>query len=158
MIQRIQSVYLLLAALAGIMTFFLPFAHFLEGDIKLAEYAVFGLFNVQSDVFESNGPFGFPAWIFSTLQVAIPIVAILLFKNRPLQMKIVRLAFLVNLAFVVYLFFAVDGLIEDMFSAETEVLYHVGFYMPVVGIAFLFLAIRGIKKDEALVKSLDRLR
>tara|TARA_B100000886_G_scaffold335217_1_gene291949 strand:+ start:57 stop:218 length:162 start_codon:yes stop_codon:yes gene_type:complete len=36
--------------------------------------------------------------------------------------------------------------------------YHVGFYMLISSIPFLFLANRGIKKDEDLVKSLDRLR
>jgi len=63
-----------------------------------------------------------------------------------------------NLSFIVYLFFAVDMVHEKLYDDEVAILYHVGFYLPVVALAFLFLAIRGIKKDEALVKSLDRIR
>lgn len=158
MIQRIQTVYLLLAAISGVLTFFLPFAHFLQDGMKLSEYAVFGFFNVQSDIFESNGPFGFPAWIFSVLAVVFPAVAVFLYKNRPLQLRMARMGFLMNLGFIVYLFFAIDTLFEQNYGPDQEVLYHVGFYLPVVAIAFLFLAVRGIKKDEALVKSLDRIR
>jgi len=158
MIQRVQSIYLLLAAIAGTLTFFLPFAHFIEEGVKLSEYAVFGFFNVQSDLVESNGPFGFPAWIFSVIIVLVPVIAIFLYKNRPLQLRITRLGFLLNLGYIVYLFFAVDTLYANNYGTDVEVLYHAGFYMPVVAIAFLFLAVRGIKKDEALVKSLDRIR
>jgi len=39
-----------------------------------------------------------------------------------------------------------------------KAVYWIGFYLPVAAIAFQFLAMRGIKKDEALVKSVDRLR
>jgi hypothetical protein len=158
MIQRIQSIYLLLAATAALLTFFLPFAHFLSDGVKLSEYALFGFFNVQSDVTESAGPYGFPAWIFSLLVVVIPLIALFLYKNRPLQLRIARLGFLLNLGFLVYLFFAVDSIYRENYGEEVEVLYHAGFYMPVIAIAFLFLAVRGIKKDEALVKSLDRIR
>ena len=41
---------------------------------------------------------------------------------------------------------------------EAHVSYGIGAYLPVVAIAFLLLAFRGIKKDEDLVKSIDRLR
>jgi hypothetical protein len=158
MIQRIQTVYLFLAAIAGLLTFFLPFTHFTAEDVKLAEYAMFGLFNVQSDVLETSGTFTFPAWVLGSLSVLLPAIGIALYKNRPLQMKIVRLAYLVDLAYVVYLFFAVDRLYTEYFDSTSSVLYHVGFYLPVAAFAFCFLAIRGIKKDEALVKSLDRIR
>ena len=158
MIQRVQSIYLLLAATAALLTFFLPFAHFIQDGTKLSEYAVFGFFNVQSDVVESNGPYGFPAWILSAVTVLVPAVAIFLYKNRPTQLKVARLGFLLNLGFLVYLFFAVDNIYRSNYGEEVELLYHAGFYMPVIAITFLFLAVRGIKKDEALVKSLDRIR
>jgi len=158
MIQRSQTIYLFLAAVAGLLTFFLSFAHFVDNGVKLSEYAVFGVFNVQSDLMEMAGPFLFPAWVFSILASIIPVGAILLFKNRPLQLKITRLALLTNLSFIVYLFFAIDAIHTELYGVAVGILYHAGFYMPVIAIPFLFLAIRGIKKDEALVKSLDRIR
>ncbi|MFT4771476.1 MAG: hypothetical protein ACI9CP_000921 [Cryomorphaceae bacterium] len=158
MIQRAQSIYLFLAAITGLLTFFLPFAHYLEGDVKLAEYAVFGVFNVQSDLVEMTGPFLFPTWFISLFITMLPAVALFLYKKRPVQLRITRLGFLVNLSFIVYLFFAIDSVHTKLYGDEVDILYHAGFYMPVVALTFLFLSIRGIKKDEALIKSLDRIR
>lgn len=158
MIQRAQTIYLFLAALAGLLTFFLPFAHYLQADVKLAEYAVFGVFNVQSDLVEMTGPFLFPTWVMSLFVTMFPAIAIFLYRKRPVQLRVTRLSFLMNLSFIVYLFFAVDTVHAELYGDEVAILYHVGFYLPVVALAFLFLAIRGIKKDEALVKSLDRIR
>jgi hypothetical protein len=158
MIQRIQTVYLFLAAICGALTFFFTYAHFLEGDIKVAEYAMFGVFNVQSDTFEMAGPYAFPAWVFGALSTLLPFVAIFLYKKRPVQYRIARLAFLSNLAYAVYLFFAIDAIAESLYAGDITVLHHIGFYLPVAALPLCFLAVRGIKKDEALVKSLDRIR
>jgi uncharacterized membrane protein len=158
MIQRVQSIYLGLAIVCGILTFFLPFAHFYSGDVKLAEYVFTGVLNVQSETFESSGPFSFPAFVFCALLVLIPSVSLAMYKKRPIQMRLVRLGFLVSLGFVVYLLFAADKINATLFEGGAEVLYHAGFYMPVASLVFYFLALRGIKKDEALVKSLDRIR
>jgi len=158
MIQRVQTIYLGFAILCGILTFFLPFTHFYSGDVKLAEYVFTGVLNVQSETFESSGPFSFPAFVFCALIVLIPSISIAMYKKRPVQMRLVRLGFLVSLGFVVYLLFAADKINETLFEGSAEVLYHAGFYMPVASLVFYFLALRGIKKDEALVKSLDRIR
>jgi len=158
MIQRVQSIYFLLAAIAGLMTFFLSYAHFYADAAKVAEYAMFGVFNVQSETLEMTGPYAFPVWIFGALSVILPSFTIFLYKNRPFQMRIARLATLINLGYVVYLFFAIDSINEQLFDASLRVLHHAGFYMPVIAIVFCFLGVRGIKKDEALVKSLDRIR
>ncbi|MCA1764172.1 MAG: DUF4293 domain-containing protein [Cryomorphaceae bacterium] len=158
MIQRVQTIYLFLALLAGLATFFLPFAHYLSGDVKIGEFAMFGVFNVQSDMLEMTNPYPFPTYIFGILISIIPLIAILLFKKRPVQMKVTRLGFLVNLGFVVFLFFAIDKINESVFDSTAEVLHHSGFYLPIAAMVFLFLAVRGIKKDEALVRSLDRIR
>lgn len=158
MIQRIQSVYILLALVAGALTFFLPFAHFYAGEVQIAEYAMFGAFNVQSDTFEMANPFPFPMWIMATLTILMTIFALVSYKKRTVQMKLVRLGFLMNLSFIVYLFFAIDKVNAELYEGSMDILYHTGFYMPVIAVVFLFLAQRGIKSDEALVKSLDRLR
>lgn len=158
MIQRVQTIYLILAFLAGVATFFLPFAHYLSGDVKMGEFAMFGVFNVQSDTLEMTNPYPFPTYVFGILISIIPLIAVFLYKKRPAQMKITRFGFLVNLGFVVYLFFAIDKVNEVAFDSTAEVLHHTGFYLPIAAMVFLFLAVRGIKKDEALVRSLDRIR
>lgn len=158
MIQRVQTIYLLLAAIVGALTFFLPFAHFYAGGEKIAEYAMFGVFNVQSDVLEMTGPYVFPEWIFGAFAVGIPLIALFMYRNRQVQMRICRLAYLINIGYVVYLVFAVNAIIDTLFDEGVKTMYHAGFYMPVAAIAFCFLANRGIKKDEELVRSIDRIR
>src|SRR5690606_13120550 len=148
MIQRVQSIYLVLATLAGAMTFFLPFAHFYANGAKVSEFAMFGVFNVQSEVVEMTSPFGFPAWILGAFAVLIPLISLFLYKNRPLQMRIVRLAYLINLGYVVYLFLAIDAINASLYEEALDILHHAGFYMPVIAIVFCFLAVRGIKADE----------
>ena len=127
MIQRVQTIYLILATLAGAMTFFLPFAHFYANDSKVTEYVMFGVFNVQSEVMEMTSPFGFPAWVLGALSVLIPLISIFLYKNRPLQMRIVRLAFLVNLGYIVYLFLAIDAINARLYEDGLDILHHSGF-------------------------------
>ncbi len=158
MIQRLQTVYLLLAAICGVLTFLFPYAHFLQGDLKVAEYAAFGVFNVQSDISEMASPYAFPAWVFAVLSSLLPLIAIFLFKKRPVQYRITRLAFLTNLVYAVYLFFAAEAAAEALFDGQVTIFYHIGFYLPVAALPLCFLAVRGIKKDEDLVKSLDRIR
>lgn len=158
MIQRVQSIYLLLASIMGVLTFFLPFAHFYAGSDKVAEYAMFGVFNVQSEMVEMSSPYPFPEWIFGVLAVLIPLIALFMYKNRTAQLKICRLAYLINLGFIVFLFFAVDSVTDSLFDESIKPMYHAGFYLPVAAIAFCFLANRGIKKDEELIKSIDRIR
>ena len=51
------------------------------------------------------------------------------------------------------------SILDDQKSVEVlNQVYHVGFYLLISSIPFLFLANRGVKKDDDLVKSLDRLR
>lgn len=158
MIQRIQTVYLLLAVLCAAATFVFPYAHFYSGEAKISEYVMFGLINVQSETMEMAGPYLFPIWVLGALAVLAPAIAMFLYKKRPLQYKIARLSYIVNLAYVVYLFFAIDAINTDFYESGMRVLHHIGFYLPIAAFVFCFLAVRGIKKDEDLVKSLDRIR
>jgi len=158
MIQRVQSIYLLLAALCGLITFFLPYAHFNADSLKLGEYAMFGVWNVQSDVFELAAPLGFPEWVFGILSVLIPTGALLLFKRRPRQLILVRFGLLTGMAYVCFIFFGAEAAQTKVFPDGSKILYHFGFYLPVISLPFYFLAVRGIRKDEALVRSLDRIR
>lgn len=158
MIQRVQTIYLFLATLCALLTFFFPYAHFYQGDVKVAEYAMFGVFQLQSDVIEMAGPYSFPVWALALLCTLIPAVAIMLYKRRPIQYRVVRLGFLAFLAYAVYLFFAIDSIAGTVFEDQPRILHHIGFYLPVAALPLCFLAVRGIKKDEALVKSLDRIR
>jgi hypothetical protein len=85
------------------------------------------------------------------------ISTILLFKNRPLQIRLCTFNMLTNIVLVMVIFFFYDTKITAMTRIEPDYNF-TGMALPLVSILFLILANMAIKKDEALVKSADRLR
>lgn len=111
----------------------------------------------------------FTAGVIGLALLLIYIVYMIMkFKNLRLQLKMGRTLFLALLVLFVGLFFGadqgVDVLSEQLKSAygsepvEFQVNYSVGLFMPAAAAAFVWLANLGIKRDEKLLKSLDRLR
>ncbi|AWX43550.1 hypothetical protein HME9304_00539 [Flagellimonas maritima] len=136
MIQRIQTLYLVIVGLvAGI----LPFLFNLWIDGKGIE------FFAQNEL-----------WISIAFYVSavLAVISILMYKNRQNQFVVNRLNMILNLfllGFFVYRSLSLSG--EAMVSEKG-----IGMLIPVFSIVFLVLANRAIKKDEDLVKSVDRLR
>lgn len=81
-------------------------------------------------------------------------MAIVLFKNRKLQFVLNRLNIIFNLTLLgvfVYRLLTLSG--EAQVSEKG-----IGMFLPIISIVFLVMANKAIKKDEDLVKSVDRLR
>ncbi len=147
MIQRIQSLYLLIAAIAVGGTAFLPFAttsQTIEGSSLFADQA----FNVfDNPVLYLAGGVG--ALLF--------LVAIFLFNNRKLQKRLSTLSVIVifiTLGFAGFLFYTDQSNWNEQANVDAKL----GIALPVVGIILALLANRAISKDEKLVRSADRLR
>lgn len=136
MIQRIQTLYLILVALcAGIMPFMVSLWKSSE-DIS---------------VFAKDNLLVLAAFM---LIAVLSIMSIFLFKKRQNQFVLNRLNMILNLfllGFFVYRSLNLSG------GAEVSE-KGIGMLIPVFSIVFLVLANRAIKKDEDLVKSVDRLR
>ena len=136
MIQRIQTIYLLLAAIvSGGLIFAVSLWSDLDGSPVMA-------------LDEMNY---FIAFIASTV---LSMVAIFLFKNRKLQTVISRLNILLNL--ILLGVFVYRSLTMSGGTAVPE--KGIGMFLPIISIAFLVLANRAIRRDEQLVKSADRFR
>jgi len=149
MLQRLQTVYLLISAVCiGLMMKF-PFAKF--GD--KATFDAFGVTNSSS--VSLSQLFEFPSYYLVAGLFALSVILIFLFKNRKVQIAICRLNYVLILGLIVLLYLNIDKLKEG-FGFEPS--YEVSMYLPMVALAFNFLANRAIKKDEDLVRSLDRLR
>ena len=139
MIQRIQTVWLFLAALFAALTFKFPFY---SGNVINKE-------NVQQFeklVASSN----FLVLIFTAGLVAGTVIMIFLYKNRKQQMWLVGAAAGLSIINIVLYFTELKKFVSGNMSLTAVF----ALTIPV----FLFLAINGIWKDEKLVKSLDRLR
>lgn len=151
MIQRIQTIYLLAVTVLTALMFYFPFVLALEEDV-LCEFSFSGLKVVNGEFISPVYPlFGI---ILTALLVAF--VSIFFYKKRMLQIRMN--IFNLILFFFVYL---VGGVYFFIFKNEfmlSEISVEFAAILPAINIILTYLAIRSIGADEALVKSLDRLR
>jgi hypothetical protein len=141
MIQRIQSLFLFLVLALCLALFYLPLY-----SVHTAGSAA------DTDVFiQSNKIY----LLFTSIIGLFSLAAILLFKNRVLQIRLCNLNMLVICIFVGTVFYFSDHSVQ---SPGSVIHYQSGCYVPLVQLLFSFLAMRAIRKDEELVRSADRLR
>jgi len=130
MIQRIQTVYLFFAFCLTAILAFIPFSAL----NSFTEGFFMGL---------------------NAITAVGAIVTIFFYKNRKMQL---RLCYAMLACFVaIYLFYFIFN-IKNFSFAELFGRVRFTFVFPFISIILVYLAIRGIKKDEKLVRSLDRLR
>lgn len=153
MIQRIQTVYLALALLSLVLMFAFKISVF-SNETNEWFFSIYGLQPANS---AADGVIWFPPFILNVVLIILLLVIITMFKNRKMQLMLGRLSYLLILGYFVLLYFWTDGL-ADVLTTDGKAAYSVGIYFPMAALAFVFLANRAIKKDEELVKSLDRLR
>ncbi|MDR1455381.1 MAG: DUF4293 domain-containing protein [Tannerella sp.] len=152
MIQRIQTVYLLLIVAAMTAVLFLPLATVQAGGISYT-YDVLGMHT--STV---SPELTYPAWALGALSVAVvllALVAIFLYRNR---MRQIRLC--IFNAILLIGFYALFAFFLWNISAQSGFHFSVRFALslPLVCLILNYLAIRNIGADEVLVRSLNRLR
>lgn len=141
MIQRIQTLWLLLAAVASGLLFKFPVYSGTLSD------------NTKIDLFLSQN---YLMLIVTAVLVIMALVALAMFKNRGNQKLLIWLSVLLNLVFVGLLWMEVDKFTTQ--HAFTRNAYQLWAALPVVSIVLLIMAYSGIRKDEKLIKSADRLR
>jgi hypothetical protein len=141
MIQRRQTLWLLLAANVAFATLRFPF--YGGKRINALPNSPNEYFTAQSNVL---------LLILTAGVGLLALISIFLYKNRKLQLRLTIVSLLVSLLNLVLLFLETRKFIPDQSSYNVTALLAVG--VPI----FMFLAVQGIRKDEKLVKSLDRLR
>ena len=145
MIQRIQTLYLIISiiALAGLL--FLPFgisttlAHPMVAD---------GKYSVTDHVV---------LIVLLSLPVLLALLAVFVFKNRPLQVKLTYGLIIISLILPLAAFYLSTSIVNEA-NSGSAVTWQAGIFLPVISVIAGILAVRSIKKDERLVKSMDRLR
>ncbi len=162
MIQRIQTLFLILAVLSSAAIFFLPLAHFSASTFS------FDLFITGVKTVEGTSPIDENMLLHMGILVVLillSIIAISLYKNRPLQMKLCRFGMMLNIVFIVLIFMFSDVIKKKIMEASMTsfmdgviVQFGPGSIMPLITLIFLLLANRFINKDERLIRAADRLR
>ena len=144
MLQRIQTIYLIIATLlSGVVAFFMPFWNGSNGALLML-----------MDLTQDENPFAKVVPFLFMLSGLLSLIAIFLYKNRIRQINSNRLNIVINfllLGIIVYRLLSLPGEIDVSKKG-------IGVFIPLLVIVFLALAKKAILKDENLVKSVDRLR
>ncbi len=143
MIQRIQSLYLILIA---VFSCGLIFVFPLWKDNQAAFYAF--------QAFKSNQTFLMTIAFAFLLAALLAIISLFTFKKRKNQFVLNRLNLIINLYLLGVLLYYLQNLSGETLVSEKGI----GAFIPILNIVLLVFANKAIQKDEALVKSVDRLR
>lgn len=159
-IQRIQSLFLLCTAIINGLLFIMPVAIISMPDNLLCEY-------YTTKVVQAGSPPVFITWnwysmILTTLITILAFVTIFAHKRktktvRPtlfLQLRLCIVNIILQLGLMILVWLQLRGSLgEDAtWNANLSAVF------PFVGMIFTWLALRGIIKDIALLKSFDRIR
>lgn len=149
MIQRIQTVYLLLVTGLLIASMCLPVGYFIGADALLQAFKPLGV--------EFGGVFNSTWGMFGILLLSsiIALATTFLFKNRMLQ---IRMSIFNSVLLVGYYLTFIAFLI--VLKGDLNATYQLAWSLclPLVAIIVNVLAIRAIGRDEVMVKAADRLR
>lgn len=162
MIQRRQTIFMLLTAILSALLFFMPLASF-DADGNVMKFTIFGIQN-PIDTLTLSKSYTWPLIVLTILMTIVPIFTIFKYKKRELQVKLCHLNMLLNIVFIGIVFLYYDNDIKEVIAAvevdayNLDVAYFFGMAFPLANLILETLAIRGIKKDIALLKSIDRLR
>jgi hypothetical protein len=139
MLQRIQSVWLLMATMFDAVTFRFPFY---SGDWLRDAF--------PNKLIDLDARTTIWLTIFTVLSGLLAFVTIFLFHNRKLQLRLCYLGIFLTMVLLTMYF------VEIGHFANGNVALWVIFYFAIL--ACFIMAARGIWRDEKLVKSMDRLR
>ena len=156
MIQRIQTLYLLLATALMSLTLFMPLATIWCGT----EEVVVKAFSADVASFSFNVPLPLYLGILLSLATLLPFITIFLFKKRMAQIRLCVSEIVLLVGSVAFIALYCYRLCDILADTMKDLNFTLGFaaLMPLVAIIFVVLTMRGVARDEALVRSLDRIR
>lgn len=151
MIQRIQSLYLLFVLLLNAFALWMPWATY-----HLTNEA----FMLSGADLTYDGVSSTPLTIALMLSMALTLLCIFLFKRRPQQMKMINITMIQQLVVLGMFSWVHYQVIEQLKITDTnlDIGYGVSVVVPLISLVLCWLAKKGVKKDEDLIRSVDRLR
>jgi peptidoglycan/LPS O-acetylase OafA/YrhL len=136
MLQRIQSIWLLLAAIGAALTF------------KFEYYS--GINLLHPILYKIKAAENFPILLLTVAVSALALITIFLFKNRTLQLRLCVLGIVLE-AVLIFLYYT-------QVKLYTDGTYSIWAILHGLVVLLFFLAARGIRRDEKIIKDSDRLR
>lgn len=153
MIQRIQTIWFFLAAVASALLFCIPCSLLTVGSNSDSAFTLtaLGLQGVDGTTLR----YSWGILTFSIVQTILPIVALLSYKNRKRQ-KLLSTCLLLGHILLLGTIIAYGYAYASDLKASVG--YYYGMALPVVGYILVRLALRGVQKDEELIRSTERFR
>lgn len=154
MIQRIQSIYLLLSALLTSTVLFIKLADFTNATSKFILEDT-GIYQVMENTEKQLILGTYPIILLAILTTFLSLVILFFFKRRILQIRLsgINIAFQLGLTGMI-LYLGQSG----AKNLDAVVSYHYVIVFPLIAMVLTILAIISIGKDEALIRSLNRIR
>lgn len=160
MIQRIQTVFLFLLIVAMVLVMLFPIWQQVDpGQVQLMTLTAWSLTTVDvtnQEVIASESKV-MVIGILALVSIGLAAFSIFSYKNRGKQMMINMfnsLAMVVNVGFIVYFTYSANA----DFNPQVNGAFVLGFWAIFAALVMNMLANRFIKKDENLVRSVDRIR
>lgn len=156
MLQRIQTLYLLIVVVAMSLTLSLPSMRAISPEgIDFAFSNLRGLFAVEQGGFNITGV---TMWLLFTnaIILIIALLTIFTYKWRVIQMRLSSFNMVLLVGYYAIFFFTRYVILEQNTMESTTLCWPI--ILPLISAILTYLALRAIAKDEALVRSLDRLR
>lgn len=153
MIQRIQSIWLFFAALSISCLLFVPMVS--SKNLVGAEFYI-----IASGMYQKLGNAELQVENFTPLLISICSVAIMCFINifNYSKRRVQKQMAYGSIILIIGISFWCSQYAKKIPGGLENANYEAGMYLPPLAIAFCLLAVRGINRDEALLKSADRLR
>ena len=152
MIQRTQTLFLLGAVTFLVLMLFLPLAEILTDDAGACTVMSIGL---QTEIGDIVFP-TLPVYILILVTAALLFLSVFFYKRRKLQIRFCVYGIILGFGLIglMYYYWVVmfRQLDVDSYWIRIPVIF------PVVSIILTFLAFRGIRRDEILIRSLDKIR
>jgi hypothetical protein len=143
MIQRKQSLWLFIAALLNAGVFYF--------DLYKTHIMVNGVDTPGTPLRVSDH---YPSMLIALVMTLFPLITIFMFSNRKRQLSMCVVSILAIVSFVTLTLGRVGKIAPPPSSGS----YWIGSILPAISFIFIIMAIFGIRRDEKLVKSVDRLR
>lgn len=150
MLQRIQTVYLLLASICMVVSLLTSLAIF-SFDSEIVRFEAMGFYMNQEIIFPTWGLF-----VIGNISAVLSVAIVFLYNKRMLQIRLAAMNIFVILGYYALIGFYIYKRNPELNSVFENI--GVGIIMPFVAIILTYLAIRKIGADEALIRSLNRIR
>lgn len=150
MLQRIQTVYLLLASICMVVSFLTHLAVFAMGG-EIVTFEAMGFYLNEEIIFSTWGLF-----IIGNISAVLSVIIVFLYNKRMLQIRLAGM----NL-FIILGYYGLAGFYIYMRNPEAGSAFQnigIGIITPFIALVLTYLAIRKIGADEALIRSLNRIR